>query len=309
MRRPLYDFLGGDPLEIEWLFPDKKLYYADPFAYEANGELRLIFEEVDHKVVKGFISEFHLMNEGEDKGKYMLRKGTMNLPSHMSYPYIVEDGDHYYCIPETSESKKVTLHQWNEVDKKWKEVKTILKGMAAVDSTIIHWEGRWWLFCTRASSYQTENYELHIFYSDHLLGEWEEHTANPVKHDIRSARPAGTPFVCNDVLYRPAQNCSSTYGGSIVLNRVEKLSPDEFQEEPVSQLKQPPGSLYPDGLHTMSYARENISLVDGKRIDYHPLNLIKKIYMLKSKPFEKVKKASNREKISTQSFSIKNLNS
>ncbi|SDO15168.1 glucosamine inositolphosphorylceramide transferase family protein [Halobacillus aidingensis] len=309
VKQPLQDFLSENPLEIEWLFPDKKLYYADPFAYEADGELRLIFEEVDHRVVKGFISECHLMNEGEDKGKYILRKGTMNLPTHMSYPYIVEDGNHYYCIPETSESKKVTLHQWDDETKEWREVKTILKGVAAVDSTIIHWNGRWWLFCTRASSLQTENYELHIFYSDHLLGAWKEHAANPVKYDIRSARPAGTPFVRNDVLYRPAQDCSATYGGSIVLNRVEELSPDKFQEEPVSHLKQPPGSLYPDGLHTMSYARENISLVDGKRIDYHPLNLIKKLYMLKSKPFEKVMKPSNRKGIFVHSFSIKNLNS
>ncbi|MBN9654999.1 hypothetical protein J0K78_12035 [Halobacillus sp. GSS1] len=309
VNQPLHAFLKEDPVEIKWLFSDKNLYYADPFAYEADGELRLIFEEVDHRVVKGFISELHLTNEGEDMGKYSLRKGTMNLPTHMSYPYILEDGNNYFCIPETSESKKVTIHQWKDETKGWGEVKTILKGIAAVDSTIIHWNGRWWLFCTRASSFQTENYELHIFYSDHLLGEWKEHAANPVKYDIRSARPAGTPFVLNDVLYRPAQDCSATYGGSIVLNRVEKLSPDEFKEEPVSQLHQSPESLYPDGLHTMSYARENISLVDGKRIDYHPMNLFKKLYMVKSKPFEKVVKPGDKKGNFIRSFSIKNLSS
>ena len=40
-----------------------------------------------------------------------------------------------------------------------------------------------------------------------------------VKTDVRSARPAGTPFVYQGELYRPAQDCSRTYGGSIVIHR------------------------------------------------------------------------------------------
>jgi len=54
--------------------------------------------------------------------------------------------------------------------------------------------------------------KLRVWFADDLLGSWCPHPGNPVKPDIRSARPAGTPFVHDGALYRPAQDCSRTYG-------------------------------------------------------------------------------------------------
>ena len=62
--------------------------------------------------------------------------------------------------------------------------------------------------------------DLHIWWSDDLFGQWRPHAANPVKIDARSARPAGTPFVHAGTLYRPAQDCSHTYGGAVAICRV-----------------------------------------------------------------------------------------
>ena len=36
--------------------------------------------------------------------------------------------------------------------------------------------------------------ELHLFHADRLLGDWQPHPRNPVKSDVRSARPAGAPL-------------------------------------------------------------------------------------------------------------------
>lgn len=293
VNKPLYQMIDEDYLEIEWLFQDENLYYADPFAYEVDGELRLIFEEVDYRTVKGFISEFHIKKKAGEKQENTLKQAIMSQPTHMSYPFIVKDGEDYYCIPETSEAKEVGVYKWEQESHQWKKVKTIIEGFAAVDSTVVKVKNKWWLFCTRGSSYQTENHELHIYHADTLLGEWKPHLLNPVKHDVRSSRPAGTPFIYNDTLYRPAQNCSITYGGSISLNKVTVLNTREFDEETVTCMKQQPGSLYPDGVHTLSYAGKGFSLVDGKRIDYHPLNLFKKLYLFNPKPLRKVVKEVN----------------
>ena len=65
-------------------------------------------------------------------------------------------------------------------------------------------------------------------------------------------------------LYRPAQDCSVTYGGAVVINRVERLTPEEFVERPVRRLAPAAHGPYPHGLHTLSGAG-NVTLVDGKR--------------------------------------------
>jgi hypothetical protein len=85
-----------------------------------------------------------------------------------------------------------------------------------------------------------------------------------VKTDVRSSRPAGTPFVHEGSLYRPAQDCSRTYGGRIALNRIVTLTSEDFLEEPVALIEPVRSSRYPDGVHTVSAFGEH-TLVDGKR--------------------------------------------
>jgi len=122
-------------------------------------------------------------------------------------------------------------------------------------------DGRWWLFA--ASMEQGGVSNLHIWYSPDLFGEWTPHPCNPVKTDVRSSRPAGTPFLHEGKLYRPAQNCSVTYGGGVAINHIKRLTKDEFEEEVVTQLHPEKPGLFPLGVHTLS-AIGNQTLVDGK---------------------------------------------
>jgi hypothetical protein len=94
------------------------------------------------------------------------------------------------------------------------------------------------------------------------------HATNPVKVDAGSSRPAGTPFVHGGELYRPAQDCSKTYGRRIVLNRVIKLTVSEFEEERAAVVNPDSNGPYPHGLHTISSVLNapNVTLIDGKRI-------------------------------------------
>jgi len=92
---------------------------------------------------------------------------------------------------------------------------------------------------------------------------------NPVKCDVRSSRPGGTPFVHDGALYRPAQDSSKSYGGALTINRITSLSQDEFREEPRVHLEPFRDSPYPDGLHTLS-AAGSITVLDGKRMAFLP---------------------------------------
>jgi hypothetical protein len=289
VHRPIHCFLHDDEekLDIQWIVEREDMYLADPFVYKKGDKLRIIMEELNHKVVKGFISEATVFQN--DSAEPSFRQATISSTSHMSYPYILEYGGEIFCVPETSEAMEVSIYKLNQVTEKWQKVKTIIKNFSAVDSTIIKYGELWWLFCTKANSNdQSHNNELYIFYADDLMGEWHSHLLNPVKIDIRSSRPAGTPFKFGGNLYRPAQDCSKTYGGRISLNKINRLTPCEFMEETVKYIEPNKDSAYPDGVHTISSAGE-ITILDGKRFDYHWSHFFRKLYKFRPTSIKKVR--------------------
>jgi hypothetical protein len=293
VNQSIEQLLNEPQPDIKWLVEKKDLYYADPFGYEENGNMHILMEELDHKVVNGYISKLdvNLICNKE----VTFHSSIIKLPSHMSYPYILyHDGD-VYCIPETSEENEVAVYQLNKKTKDWVKTRTILEGFPAVDATIIKHGEKWWMFCTRGrSESQSHNDELHIYYSDELFGKWEAHKQNPVKIDIRSSRPAGTPFYHEGSLYRPAQDCSETYGGRIVLNKIKTLTTAQFIEETVSHVQPGKNSLYPDGVHTLSSVNKHWTLIDGKRFDYSIFHILKKLHKFKPSKQLGIEKYANK---------------
>ena len=71
------------------------------------------------------------------------------------------------------------------------------------------------------------------------------------------------------VLYRPAQDCSTTYGRRIVVNRVLELTPEQFREETAAAFEPDKTGPFPAGLHTLS-AVADYTLIDGKRFLFVP---------------------------------------
>jgi hypothetical protein len=103
--------------------------------------------------------------------------------------------------------------------------------------------------------------ELHIFHADRLLGEWRPHPLNPVKSDVRCARPAGQFFRRNGALYRPAQICAPLYGSGMSINRVVRLTPHDYAERQVERIlpSRKDGLL---GVHTLNRAGD-LTVVDA----------------------------------------------
>jgi hypothetical protein len=187
-------------------------------------------------------------------------KVAIELPVHMSYPYLLERAGEIYCIPETARAREIMLFKAEEFPHKWLKCCKLVSDFPGLDNTVFEYRGRWWL----ASVDLQQQMALFIWYAPDLFGPWTPHSGNPVKRDISSARSAGTPFVHDGFLYRPAQDCSRTYGGRIVLNRILRLTPTEFKEEQVAPIEPEAAGPYPYGLHTISSLGKN-TLLDGKR--------------------------------------------
>jgi len=268
IHEPIHVFLNqGAQHNINYLqHPAKSGFYADPFGIINNGKLTILCETYDYISFKGRISALELLEMIDNKSNVSYYSETaIELPVHMSYPYVFQHEGEIYCVPETQQLHEVGLYKANDFPRSWTKITTLIEGFAGVDNTIFRHEGRWWLLGTDEEHYPFAN--LFAWYASDLLGPWHAHAGNPIKMDVRSSRPAGTPFFYNNCLYRPAQDCSRTYGEKIVLNRVVRLTPTEFKEEPTALINPDTKGSYPDGIHTLS-AVGNVTLIDGKRVRF-----------------------------------------
>ena len=260
---------------VRWLNPPERgRFIADPFGAQIDRVTHILYEDFRYATSKGVIGTV----EATASGTPRMPRVAIELPVHASYPYLVVDREEIYCIPETNEAREVGLHRAVDFPTRWEKIGTLLSGVAALDPTVFPHDGRWWLTCTDREV--GENMPLFVWHARNLEGPWEPHALNPVKTDIRSSRPAGTPFVHGGILYRPAQDCSRMYGGAIVINRVVRLTPTEFAEEPAATVEPFSESPFPDGIHTLSGVGD-ITLIDSKRHRFVPSAIP---YVIRNRP-------------------------
>ena len=250
---------SGRTDDARWLpEPGGSRFWADPFAIQNDGGLEVLFEDFDYAHGgKGVISSVRLP-EGFDAAE---ARPVAERRGHMSYPFLIEHEGEIYCLPETCEEQRLVLMRATRFPDQWEEVAVLLEGFPAVDATLFEYADRWWLFATNEAS--GASVKLYAWHAPSPLGPFEAHALNPIKNDVRSARPAGRPFMSAGQMMRPAQDCSTTYGGAITLNRIVALTPTTFEEQPAGRLAPEPDGPYPDGLHTVSSAGR-VTVIDGK---------------------------------------------
>jgi hypothetical protein len=257
---PIHSFLAGSAdVSASW-FPnqDAGTYLADPMGAVSGDDAVVLCESYDFKSEIGSIVKL-----GWD-GNAWQPSVVPAIPSrfHSSYPYLFEADGRIYCVPESNQAEEIALFEATEGAAAFRRVRTLLTGVRYVDPTIFRHDGLWWLFCS--DTMLGEHTHLLAFFAADLAAEWRPHPLNPLKIDVRSARPAGTPFVHEVRLYRPSQNCAKTYGGGVTICEITRLSATEFAEVPVAELQPLRSSVYRSGFHTLSRFGER-TLIDGKR--------------------------------------------
>lgn len=262
VNRPIRDFL--QPASLQGLaietpaLPNRNVFYADCFARQEPTGAVIYFELYDYRVRRGNISRL----------PYPWLPGStpvpvLDFPYHLSYPFLHGP----YCIPEAWMSESIRLYDLREpvIDPAAGQV---LLPVPGVDATLLEYDDRYWLFYARTDRDAMLN--LFIAYADALHGPWHEHAQNPVKTDIRSARPAGPFFEVAGKLYRPTQDCVSDYGYAINIQEVLTLTTTEYREQDAAYLPSlHPG--YPAGMHTLAALDATHTLIDFKRRRFIPM--------------------------------------
>ena len=256
----------------EWLpSPPPGTMLADPSCFaRPDGGFTLYAEQLDyHGSRRGEIWAAEVSSEA---GLATARFAPLIVsPYHMSYPFPLTDADGGAVLTaETWEAGSALL--W-KVGGPVAEIGVVMAGRQVVDPTLWREDGRWWLFCTFQDD--SPNGALHLFEAADLRGPWRPHPANPVQTGHDRSRPAGGLFRMDGVLVRPAQDCSVSYGGALVLQAVTCLNSEHYAESTLRRIE-PLAGPYRFGLHTICAAGSR-TLIDGKQWRFDPIGLPSKL--------------------------------
>jgi len=254
---------GADPVPADLkgytrLMPPRDRDWADPFVVEKGGRYYVFFEELPYAERKAHIS----MLELDANGNASRPQRVLEADYHLSYPFVFEHDGQLWMLPESARARSVELYRCVDFPLVWKREHVLIDGLRLVDATLYKAADRWWMFANSAAGEsRVFDDELHLFHADRLTGEWLPHPKNPVKSDARSSRPAGRLFERDGVLFRPAQVCVPRYGAGLAIQRVLRLTPQDYAERQVERLlADPAAGLF--GLHTMNRAG-GLTVVDA----------------------------------------------
>lgn len=255
----LSDPLATGPTSVQELGCDCALEMADPFVLSKDGKDWLLFEAIAENGLGKLIAA----NLADDKVAD-LSESILDLPHHLSWPFVFEWEGETYLVPETGSANHVGLWKCQEFPGRWTKVRTLLEGARFHDATLLHRDGRWWLFVAVGGEDPGDHSaELRIYHSADLLrSPFLSHPQNPIRLSVEGSRPAGKIFVRDGVVYRPAQDGRDGYGKGIIIYRIDQLSETNFAETPVSQIEPPSGTI---GIHTLNQVTENRWIVDIHR--------------------------------------------
>lgn len=260
VERPITSFLDRPTLaDARWLAPPRDGYLADPFGL-SDGKTLLV-ERFDHAENIGRIEAVSLDGARRDPQPF-----EPPLAGHASFPFLAAIDGALFCLPENAAAGRLELWRRNP-DGRFRRFATVAADIAAADPALFRWDGRWWIAFTDARLGAHDN--LCLLHAEDLRGPWRPHAGNPVKRGLGSSRSAGTPFVHQGQLYRPAQDCTGGYGAAITINRVRRLDRDGFDEEPAARVAPDPASPFRHGAHTLTAWGER-TLVDAKRHGFVP---------------------------------------
>jgi hypothetical protein len=200
---------------------------AHPFQIMKDKRYYVFFTAKDLKSDSGGIG----LAESSDGFKWKFLKTVIREPFVQSHPFVFEWRNEYYLVPEAHTETSVRLYKATSFPLEWKYAGNLLESKSDhfISPTLARYKDMWWLFTSPSG-----NETLRLFYASDLMGPWKEHPLSPVvKKDLRTARPAGRPFVFDGALYRLGQDCYPTYGRAVRAFRITDISPATYAEKMV----------------------------------------------------------------------------
>ena len=248
-------------------------FVADPFGVFHKDHYYIYFEYLNYRNKKGEI-RYHKY----DKELNLLKSGTaLNRSFHLSYPYLFQEKDKLYMMPEMASCKsgKQSIFVFNSESDIWEE--SLINIPAIVDPCIIKEDDIYFIFGSLKGKKVS-------YCSNNILNGYKEidYISN---HD--HFQSGGKIFKINDSFYRPLQISDKTYGEKIL---VVKLSLKKSSIEESKNFTVITADDY-EGFHTMSPIDDRYVVIDVKRFKFSIFKFIISIQKTINKKIRKIRSA------------------
>lgn len=276
IRPHVEDGMFDQPMQFRTLKNTWRYWCADPFVFDYEGKSYVFMEVADKLTQKGAIG-YRVI----DQGKAGPIRICIKTPHHMSYPMIFTRGNEIYMIPECHESEKMTIYRATQFPDVWESVEVVLENQKVCDTNYLKVDGEEYLL-TMPLSGSKYRYDTLVLYRYNGKN-WERCPVSPIVLGEEKARNGGGFFTCGAQLIRPSQNCGSSYGEKLVLNRVRRIAPDLYEEEVWKEITvgdvRTDGAGF-DGIHTFNCSA-SYDVIDLRReLVFQPAKLV---YFLRHK--------------------------
>lgn len=226
------------------LSEEKYRFFADPFVLQSGSDVSVVFENFSYKSGLGHLSVWD-RNSGV--------KDLMIKPIHMSFPFVFRHKEALWIIPEESENNHCYAYEWSADG--LSDNKFLIINQAVVDPVLMEYDGMYYLFCGLKNDLPNE--KLFVFYSESFNGPYKPHFLNPVKVSAAGSRNAGNFISLEGDMLRPSQVYKYFYGHNMLINRVVKLSPQQFNEVEFASISPKIFSQKSIGTHTFSLSGDH----------------------------------------------------
>ena len=238
---------------VKWLkHPYKDRWFADPFILSvSDNEIVVLVEECPIENPRGLIVELHIDKESMRlKNRYVL----LSLGTHLSYPFIFHSNGKTYVCPENGESGKWSCYEYNPETHSLTSPVVIYNG-AIADASIIEKDNQ----CYMVAAKFPETLSNAYLFKKGADGIFNQLFDSPISSGLIS-RPGGAWIIANSKIYRPVQNCTVEYGGSLVIRECN-MNAYIYEEKDLFELM-PVDNDHCLGLHTINF-KDNLCVIDG----------------------------------------------
>ena len=199
-----------------------RYWAADPYVVYEDGVYHLFFEMFDRFKRKGVIG-YRCIQDGHI-GKM---SKIFEYSCHLSFPFIYKERGHYWIIPESNANRQLIRLKCLEFPKKWEMDSIIIDNIRLTDTILLESHDKRYYISQKIDDTDTFD-RVDLFYEQD--GKIIEASTNPQKVDKGNARCAGRVIQDKQALFRPAQDCGTSYGERIIFNRINSVSPSAYSE-------------------------------------------------------------------------------
>lgn len=259
----------------------KGFWVADPFLIEKNNLIYIFAEIFVYKLGRGVIG-YTIWNE---KNKSINGwKIIIKEEYHLSFPFIYEDLDEIYIIPESNNINQITRYRAVSFPDIW-EKEVLYEGRKCVDTVLYQTEKQWkgYTFDITEGHHNGKGYTFRII-NDRIIFDTEVYDDT-----LKTARLGGGFVMTKKGLLRVSQKCDKCYGEAVIFTSFNENN--KMHNEEVMRLYCKDVILVhdikPKGLHTYNRSK-NYEIIDLKSYRFSLFEWIYKICRLMRKKFKGV---------------------